>query len=182
LVTAELERRWEQALRDLKAAEEAFEREQEQRPRLPPLDTATRGLLENVGRNLPQLWGQGRLSQQQKKALLRSLIDKVVIHRVKRDTVRTRVIWKGGEVSMAELPITVGSFAELSQAKELECRLLQLFREGHSDEEVAQQLTREGFRSPLRSLVLTSTVRNIRCGIACSSGAASRIPGMSPAT
>ena len=75
LVTAELERRWEQALRDLKAAEDAFERQQQQCPSLPPLDAAARKALENVGKNLPELWTQGRLSQQQKKALLRSLIE-----------------------------------------------------------------------------------------------------------
>jgi DNA invertase Pin-like site-specific DNA recombinase len=162
LVTAELERRWEQALRDLKAAQEAFERQQQQYPTFPPLDAATRKALENVGKNLPELWAQGRLSQQQKKVLLRSLIDKVVIHRVKRDAVRTRVIWKGGEASTAEVPIPVGSFAELSQAKEMESRILQLVAEGHGDEEIARQLTREGYRSPLRPVVRPSTVRNIR--------------------
>ena len=162
LVTAELERRWEQSLRDLKAAQEAFERQQQQCPGLPPLDAATRKALENVGKNLPELWTKGRLSRQQKKALLRSLIDKVVIHRVKRDTVRTRVIWKGGEVSTAEVPIPVGSLAELSQAKEMEARILQLAAEGHSDEEAAQQLTQEGYRSPMRSVVLRSTVQIVR--------------------
>jgi hypothetical protein len=162
LVTAELERRWEQALRDLKAAEEAFERQQQQYPSLPPLDAATRKVLENVGKNLPGLWTQGRLSPQQKKTLLRSLIDKVVIHRVKRDAVRTRVIWKGGEVSTAEVPIPVGSLAELSQAKELEARILQLVAEGRSDEETAQRLTQEGYRSPMRDVVLRSTVQIIR--------------------
>jgi DNA invertase Pin-like site-specific DNA recombinase len=162
LVTAELERRWEQALRDLKAAQEAFERQQQQYPSLAPLDAATRKTLENVGKNLPELWTQGRLSRQQKKALLRSLIDKVVIHRVKRDTIRTRVIWKGGEASTAEVPIPVGSLAELSQAKEMEARILQLAAEGRSDEEAAQQLTQEGYRSPMRDVVLRSTVQIIR--------------------
>lgn len=162
LVTAELERRWEQALRDLKAAEEAFERQQQHYPSLPPLDAATRKTLENVGKNLPELWTKGRLSQQQKKALLRSLIDKVVIHRTKRDMVRTRVIWKGGDVSTAEVPIPVGSLAELSQAQEMESQIVELSSNGHSDEEIAERLTRAGYRSPLRRVVLPSTVKTIR--------------------
>jgi DNA invertase Pin-like site-specific DNA recombinase len=162
LVTAELERRWEQALRDLKAAEEAFGRQQQQCPSLPPLDAATRKALENVGKNLPELWAKGRLSQPQKKALLRSLIDKVVIRRVRRDTVHTRVVWKGGEVTTAEIPIPVGSLTELSLAKELEAEILRLSAEGHSDGEMAQRLTREGYRSPTRLVVLPSTVRTIR--------------------
>jgi hypothetical protein len=162
LVTAELERRWEQALRDLKAGEEAFERQQQQFPNLPCLDAATRKILENIGKNLPELWTGGRLSQQQKKALLRSLIDKVVIHRSARDTVRARIVWKGGEVTAADIPITVGSLAELSQAKEMESQILQLASAGHGDGEIAQRLTRAGHRSPLRHVVLPSTVKTIR--------------------
>jgi hypothetical protein len=162
LVTAELERRWEQALRDLKAGEEAFERQQRQFPSLPSLDATTRKVLENVGKNLPELWASGHVSQQQKKALLRSLIDKVVIHRSTRDTVRTRVVWKGGEVTTADIPITVGSLAELSQGKEMESQILQLASAGHDDEEIAQRLTQEGHRSPLRHVVLPSTVKTIR--------------------
>lgn len=162
LVTAELERRWEQALRDLKAAEEEFERQQQHYPSLPPLDATTRKTLENVGKNLPELWTKGRLSQQQKKALLRSLIDKVVIHRAKRDMVHTRVIWKGGDVSTAEVPIPVGSLAELSQAQEMESQIVELSSDGHSDEEIAERLTRAGYCSPLRRVVLPSTVKTIR--------------------
>ena len=162
LVTAELERRWEQALRDVKTAEEAFERQQQQYPSLPPLDATTRRALENVGKNLPELWVKGRLTQQQKKALLRSLIDKVVIRRVRRDTVHARVVWKGGEVTIAEIPIPVGSLAELSQAKEMESQIVQLASEGHSDAKIAQRLTRAGYRSPLRQVVLPSTVKTIR--------------------
>ncbi len=162
LVTAELERRWEQALRDLKAAEEDFERQQQQYPSLLPLDPATRKVLENVGKNLPELWAKDRLTQQQKKGLLRSLIDKVVIRRVRRDTVHTRVVWKGSEVTIAEIPIPVGSLAELSQAKQMESQIIELASEGRPDEEIAQQLTRAGYRSPLRRVVLPSTVKTIR--------------------
>ena len=162
LVTAELERRWEQALRDLKAGEEAFERQQQEFPSLPSLDAATKKILENIGENLPQLWTSGHISQQQKKSLLRSLIKKVVIHRSTRDTIRTRVIWKGGEVTTHNIPITVGSLAELSHGKEMEAMILQLASAGHGDDEIAQQLTRAGHRSPLRHVVLPSTVKTIR--------------------
>jgi DNA invertase Pin-like site-specific DNA recombinase len=162
LVTAELERRWEQALRDLKTAEEAFQCQEQQYPSLPTLDAATRKALENIGQNLPELWAQDRLSQQQKKALLRCLIDKVVIRRLRRDTIHTRVVWKGGEVTTAEIPIPVGSLAELSQGTQMEAEILRLSKEGRSDDEIAKQLTRKGHRSPLRPVVLPSTVKTIR--------------------
>lgn len=104
----------------------------------------------------------GHISQQQKKSLLRSLIKKVVIHRSTRDTIRTRVIWKGGEVTTDNIPITVGSLAELSHGKEMEAMILQLASAGHGDDEIAKQLTRAGHRSPLRHVVLPSTVKTIR--------------------
>lgn len=162
LVTAELERRWEQALHDLKAAEEAFSRQQQQCPGVLPFDALTRKALDNVGKNLPELWASGRLSSQQKKALLRSLIDKVVIHRAARDLVRARVVWKGGEVTTADIPIPVGSLSELSNAEEMESQIVRLSTEGRSDEEIANELTRQGYRSPMRRVVLPSTVKTIR--------------------
>jgi hypothetical protein len=108
------------------------------------------------------MWTNGRLSQQQKKALLRSLIDKVAIHRSARDTVHCRVVWKGGEVTTVDIPIPVGSWPELSQAKELESRILQLAAAGCGDEEIARHLTQEGYRSPMRDIVLPSTVATVR--------------------
>ncbi|HEY2810765.1 MAG TPA: hypothetical protein VGJ00_05200 [Rhabdochlamydiaceae bacterium] len=37
-----------------------------------------------VGHHLPSLWQQGHVRQPHKKALLRTLIDKVVVHRLER--------------------------------------------------------------------------------------------------
>jgi len=86
----------------------------------------------------------------------------VVIHRSARDTVHTRVVWQGGEATTNDIPITVGSLAELSGAKEMESQIVQLASAGHGDEEIAQQLTRAGHRSPLRHVVLPSTVKTVR--------------------
>ena len=54
------------------------------------------GMLRNIGPRLPELWNAKLLGDAQKKALLRSLIDKVVIHRLAPDQVQTRVAWRGG--------------------------------------------------------------------------------------
>jgi hypothetical protein len=103
------------------------------------------------------------LSQVQKKALLRCLIDKVVIHRIQRDQIRIRIVWKGGDTTTVNLPIPVGSLAELSNSAELERRILALARQGLDDETIAQRLTAEGFRSPLSPVaVLPNTVRYTR--------------------
>ncbi len=161
LVAAELERRWENALRELKQAE--LSQAQRQTPDnatllSPELKTA----LMTMGRKLPQIWSTDVLTQVQRKALLRCLIDKVVLHRLQRDQVRIRIIWKGGDNTNLSMPIPVGSLAELTNGEELEARIVALAGQGCSDEEVAEQLTAEGFRSPMRLTLLPSTVKRIR--------------------
>nr|WP_231510192.1 hypothetical protein [Fischerella sp. PCC 9605] len=86
------------------------------------------------------------MTQVQKKSLLRCLIDKVVIHRVARDTVRTRIIWKGGDTTNVDLPIPVGSLAELTNAQELETQVVSLSQQSIDDQVIAQQLTATGYR------------------------------------
>jgi hypothetical protein len=79
-----------------------------------------------------------------------------------RDCVHTRIVWRGGDVTVLDIPITVGSLEDLSCAQEMEKRIVKLARAGHLDQAIAEQLTAAGFRSPLRRHVLPSTVRIIR--------------------
>ena len=79
---------------------------------------------------MPELWHQDLLSREQKKAFLRCLIDKVVAHRTAADTVRVRIVWKGGDTTTADLPVTVGALARLSFGVEMEQRVLGLARAG----------------------------------------------------
>jgi len=164
LVAAELERRWEAALRELKEAEEKLQQQQQQQqPRLSEaLSAEEREAFLQAGKKIPQLWQQDRLSQQQKKAFLRCLIDKVVVHRPAPDTIRVRIVWRGGETTTKALTVTVGSLARRSGAKAMEQEILELTKQDKSDEEIATMLTREGYRSPRHDTVLPSTVRIIR--------------------
>jgi DNA invertase Pin-like site-specific DNA recombinase len=163
LVTAELERRWEQALQAVAEAEEAGRREQAQRSPVPALEPQVRQALERAGQRLPELWSRdGFFSQAQRKALLRCLIDRVVIQRTAPDLIRARMVWKGGDTTTADLPVTVGSLARLSCAAAMKKDVVRLARQGHSDAEIAERLTREGYRSPRHPIVLPSTVQAIR--------------------
>src|SRR5439155_19862490 len=112
LVTAELERRWEAALRALTMAEATYAQ------RVPPpasaespLASELRAAFLDLGRTLPGLWQTDVLSQPQRKALLRCLIDKVVVHRVPRDEVQTRIVWKGVATINVAVPVTVVAIA-----------------------------------------------------------------------
>jgi len=168
LVAAELERRWEAALRELTTAEAVDAQ------RVQPTETVegvlapeVRAAFLDIGRTLPDLWSTDVLSQPQRKALLRCLIDKVVVHRAPRDEVQTRIVWKGGATTPFAVPVTVGAFADLQGAAAMEQQILTLFAAGHTDDVIAAQLTQQGYRSPQRSQVLPSTVRTIRLKHGC---------------
>lgn len=162
LVTAELEKRWEMALQDLKRAEEDWQRLTAQQAKSIVIDPALRGAFEDAARGIPELWRQGLLAPQHKKALLRCLIDKVVIHRASPDNVRTRIVWRGGETTHFDVPIVVGSLARLSCVQEMERVSVELFQQGRSDQDIAAELTRRGYRSPRQLTVIPATVRTIR--------------------
>ena len=102
------------------------------------------------------------LLQPQRKALLRCLIDKVVIQRARRDQIHTRIVWRGGETTTFDVPIAVRALRDLPTAHEMAQQIRVLFAEGKSDEAMAQQLTQQGYRSPSQPSVLPSTVQGIR--------------------
>ncbi|NTW12004.1 MAG: recombinase family protein [Anaerolineales bacterium] len=164
LVAAELERRWETALTDLQQAEEMLALQHREADIQPELPTELKTAFAHLAQQLPEIWDQEELvSTPHKKALLRCLIDKVVIHRLTPDQIQTRIVWKGGETTSTLIPVTVGSFSRLSTAAEMETTILELSQQGQSDEAIAAYLTERGWRSPKKlQVVLPSTVKSIR--------------------
>lgn len=166
LVASELERRWERALADLRRTEERLELEKQRREKILPLAISRddRQAFESLGKSLPLLWKKpGALAPQQRKALLRCLIDKVVIQRTKStDRLAVRIVWRGGAVSAAEIPVRVSHLRHLSHFPEMENLIIELARAGNSDEEIAATLTQRGFRSAKNDDVTASTVTAIR--------------------
>lgn len=164
LIAAELERRWETALRELRDAETQLAHDEQHAPVWAiPVDLLE--ALHDIGPRLPELWEQGLFSSAQKKALLRSLIDKVVVHRLggrRGDRLHVRVVWRGGATTAVAVPVSVGRFADRTGAAEMEATILRLARKGQSDSDIAATLTSQGHRSPHAAMVLPSTVKIIR--------------------
>lgn len=161
LVAAELEKRWEQALLALRA-EEKLTVEKSQKKYCIEISDEIRFAFKNIGKQLPTIWDKSELSRKQRKEFLRCLIDKVVVHREKRDTLCIRIVWKGGDTTTTLLNITVGSFKELSTSKDMEKQIITLSQQGIDDQAIAQELTVQGHRSPMKNHVLPSTVKTIR--------------------
>ncbi len=160
LVAVELERRWEEALRALRQAEENIAQHQQQIEKPSELSHELKDAFGDMGKRLPEVWEQ--LRREHQKALLRCLIDKIVVHRCKRDTLQLRIVWRGGETTSQKIPIPVVSFAQLSGSEEMEWLIIDKSRQGQLDGEIAAQLTALGHRLPQRMTVLPSTVKTIR--------------------
>ena len=162
LVAASLEKRWETALAELKRAEEAYAlRSQPAHPHL-LLSAELQSAFRAIGQHLPELWNEGRIRPQQKKALLRCLIDKVVVHRPTPEHVQARIVWRGGETTTLRIPVPVGSLSDLAGAQDMERITLERNAQGATDEVIAEELTAQGYRSPMHPFVLPSTVRGLR--------------------
>ena len=162
LVASELERRWEVALRELRQAEEALALRRASRIQPDALTSEERDDFLALGPQLPAMWRRPGMDRARKKALLRCLTEKVILHRTAPERIDIRIVWRGGEVSEAQVEPRVYALHALSRGDEMQRRMLELARQGLTDAEVADILTREGHRSPRCSHVLVRTVQVFR--------------------
>ena len=164
LVAAELERRWEEALKEVRAAEDGLARLKS--PQAIAQITVGKALNDNVvhlsGR-LPEIWTDPSTTDAKRKALLRCLVEKVILDRGEHDVGRVRIVWRGGAVSEIEVKMRVNSVSSLTRGAEMQERVLELARTKMHDDEIAAVLTSEGHRSPnCADKVLPTTVQRIR--------------------
>ena len=116
----------------------------------------------DAARRLSTLWRDARLTPARRKALLRCLIDKVVLRRKSAHEVALRIVWRGGETSNIDVDTGASVMHSLSVLKNLQLRVIELARQGLADREIADLLTAEGLRSPSCGHVLPATVERIR--------------------
>lgn len=162
LIAAELERRWERALRELRQAEEALTTRRATKSKSAMLTPEEQNEFLALGPHLPELWQRPDVSRADKKQLLRTLLDKVVLHRITRDRIAVRIVWCGGEISELEVEPRVHALHALTRGTEMQARILELARQGFDDAEIANTLTQEGHRSPRRNYVPVRTVQIVR--------------------
>jgi DNA invertase Pin-like site-specific DNA recombinase len=134
LVAHTLEAAWETALTELEAAQADYRRQHE-----PYTLKTTREQIHEVIAQFPAHWYGGTLEPQDKKELLRCLIERVFLQRDEK-VIRAEVVWQGGARTTLDVPkylFTAGVIyhrvRELAQA--------------HADTEIAALLNAEGCRT-----------------------------------
>src|SRR5207244_8328894 len=98
----------------------------------------------------------------QRKALLRSVMARVMGKRTAADRVEVKIIWASGHFSEGVVIAPVGSQRHVTGYDTMVERTRQLWAEGYSDLQIADVLSREGFRSAQSETVLDKTVRKMR--------------------
>jgi DNA invertase Pin-like site-specific DNA recombinase len=162
LVTGELERRWEEKLRELRSIEEAYERFQ-QTPATQVLEPGLRRQLEHISEELPALWSREEFSNAYKKELLRCLISRVVLRRTAPDEIEVRIVWVSGHFTLVHAQPPIRLAREVRGYEKMVERIGSLWQAGvKDDKEIAEQLTKDGFHSARSVDVSPALVQKVR--------------------
>jgi hypothetical protein len=154
LVARELERRWEEAMREQSRLQQEYERFCVCQPA--KLSAAQQKQIRSLAQDIPELWSAETTTAQDRQRLVRLLVEKVEAQ-VQGDSeqVKVAIHWSGGSISKHELVRTVQRYEQLSGYERLSARMDELRAEGKSMEEVAASLNEQGFHPAKRAARFT---------------------------
>lgn len=145
LVADALEADWNDKLRALTEAQEHYER-QRQKDRI-VLDEASRQKVLALAQDLPRLWHDPGTSDQDRKRMVRLLIEDVTLIKAGKITVKIR--FKGGATRTLTLPVPLSAWEERMTGPEVIRQIDQLL-DTCTDASVAGELNRRGYRSGMK--------------------------------
>ncbi len=161
LVARELERRWNAALREV-AQLEAAEQEEARRGHGTLTDTE-RAEIRRLAAQVPAVWADARTSAEDRKRLLRCLVETVVLRADKpTDQITLDVQWKSGAQSQLVISRPVHAYAALGRYPEVVARIRTLAEAGRTDQEIAAQLTADGVRPARGTRFGSGTIWQLR--------------------
>ena len=144
LVARELERRWEEALREEQRLAEDYARSQRERPG--PLTEEDRGRVRALASDIPALWESAGPAERQE--IIRHLVERVELAIAgQTEDVTVTVRWAGGAASVHHVTRPVGSYEQLGGFPALSARIRELKAVGRQSGEIAAILNAEGYRA-----------------------------------
>lgn len=142
LVADNLEKRWNDKLRALAAAENAYAQWKEQN-HFDVSPIAREELLRFV-RDFPALWNHPQTTSRDRKQMLRLMIQDVTL--LREDDIHICIRWRGGATNELHLPIPLCAWQSRRTPQAVLDRIAALAKQ-HTDEEIADVLNREGLCS-----------------------------------
>jgi DNA invertase Pin-like site-specific DNA recombinase len=149
LVKRTLERQLEERLADQQRLQEEYRRWLSKQPTV--LTAQEREAIQRLATDIPALWSAPTTTTEQKKIIVRQLIERVRLT-VVGDTERVLVAieWVGGHRTETEATRPVKSTKQLSYHERLIHRIELLRKEGNTYKAIATCLNKEGWRPPKR--------------------------------
>ena len=173
LVVRELERLWEEGLREQARLHGEYERFRQAQP--PRLSEEEKEQIRQLAQDVPALWGAATTTARDRQRLVRLLVEKVEVEvQGQTEQVAVAIHWSGGMVSRHRLARGVRRYEQLADYRRLCARVDELRASGKSMDEVAECLNAEGFRPAKRVERFTGGMVSGLLARRCASGAGRR--------
>jgi len=149
LVARQLERAWEAALLAQQQLDEAYHRFLAHQPQA--LSAAEQAAIRRLADDIPALWSAPTTTTADRKAILRQVLERVVVEAVgASERVAVTLHWVGGHQTTDTLIRPVARLDQLSYYPQLCARVRALAADGLAAEAIAARLNAEGYRPPKR--------------------------------
>ncbi len=163
LVARELEHRWNEQLRAVAELEEEYRREHARG--LTPLSAEERTLLRSLVGDLPTLWHAAATTMEERKRLLRCVIQEVILRRDEGDkgapgTTTIQIGWRSG--AWSELQVQRPGSGDHARTAETVVKRIRGLAQQVSDDRVSEVLNAEGLTTRMGLSWTAERVRHIR--------------------
>jgi len=160
LVARALERKWEEALLAQRASEEEYARSRQTQPH--GLTVAERGAIEALARDLPAVWQATQTGVAQKRRIIRSLLERVVVWAPTSSLEATiHLYWSLGTVTEHRLTRPVRSWDQLASTAEVRPLVEAWKAAGWPSRRMAAELNAMGHRTPRNKPFTAESVRQL---------------------
>ena len=177
LVARELERRWEEAMRERARIQQEYDRFCNTLPA--KLSAQEQEQIRRLAEDIPGLWHAETTTPADRQRLIRILVEKIEVEvQGKTEQVKLAIHWAGGSISQHDLVRTVQRYEQLADYPRLCARMDELRAAGQSMEEIAVSLNAEGFHPPKRVERFTGGMVAGFLGRRCEKGADQRGKGV----
>lgn len=157
LVARTLEQQWEEALRRQRQVQEEHDRFLAGQAARPTAEQYRR--IEQLARHLPDVWHAPQTTAQEKKEIVRCLVERVTAKR-QRGHVQADVAihWHGGNVTGHALHLAAQRYDHMPDCRRLLDRVAHWRRRGCTTARIAARLNDEGFAPPRRRAGFTAAI------------------------
>ncbi len=150
LVARELERRWEEALKQQQRLDDEYDRSRRSAPA--ELGDEAVAAIRALAADLPAVWSAATTTPADRQRIARLLLDRVVVTVDKAsERVDVALHWVGGAVRSHTITRPVTRYRQQSDYPRLVARLRVLCHDRRTSAEIAERLNAEGFRPPKRT-------------------------------